>query len=274
MGVWLNEGCHYDYPGRSLEEEVPIMSEIEREERQTYFQNRGREAGFNGVSLLHRLNPLYQFNILTDIVFDAMHLLPLNVVKNHLIKLFASEAINDREFSHKLKQIPWSTDYRSSRLPINFESMGYWKAEEFQKLAYPASEFVLNGLLDGEEYKAWAPVPRMVEFVFNAGRDGWTDDVIQKFQRLSWRYCIFMEEHFGTQAFVINLYNLIHFHEDITRFSAPDNYWCTHFERAVSRYVRQSSNRKHFREKTFARKECQREFLKFCSSGDLSTERH
>ena len=142
MGVWLNEGCHYYYPGRSLEEEVPIMSEIEREERQTYFQNRGREAGFNGVSLLHRLNPLYQFNILTDIVFDAMHLLPLNVVKNHLIKLFASEAINEREFSHKLKQIPWSTDYRSSRLPINFESMGYWKAEEFQKLAYLALSLI------------------------------------------------------------------------------------------------------------------------------------
>ena len=58
----------------------------------------------------------------------------------------------------------------------------------------------------------------MVEFVFNAGRDGWTDDMIQKFQRLSWRYCILMEEHFGTQACVINLHNLIHFHEDISRF--------------------------------------------------------
>ena len=59
----------------------------------------------------------------------------------------------------------------------------------------------------------------MVEFVFNAGRDGWTDDMIQKFQRLSWRYCILMEEHFGTQACMINLHNLIHFHEDISRFS-------------------------------------------------------
>lgn len=279
----MNEERHYYYPGfrehfrfpwqkRSLEEEVPIMSEIEQEERQTYFQNRSREAGFNGLSLLHRLNPLYQFNILTDIVFDAMHLLPLNVVKNHLLKLLASEAINERELALKLKQMPWSTDYRSSRLPVNFEFMGYWKAEEFQKLAYPASEFVFNGLLDGEEYKVWAPVPRMVEFVFNAGRDGWTDDMIQKFQRLSWRYCILVEEHFGTQACVINLHNLVHFHEDISRFSAPDNYWCTQFERAVSRYVQQSSNRKHL-EKTFARKESQREFLKFRPSGNLSAGR-
>ena len=112
-------------------------------------------------------------------------------------------------------------------------------------------------------------VPRMVEFVFNAGRDGWTDDMIQKFQHLSWRYFILMEEHFGTQACVIDLHNLVHFHEDISRFSAPDN-WCTQFERAVSCYVQQSSNRKHL-EKTFARKESQREFLKFQPSGNLNT---
>ena len=124
---------------------------------------------------------------------------------------------------------------------------------------------MLKGLLSVDEYKVWAPVPRLVEFVFNAGRDGWTEDMIQKIEHLSWRYCILMEEHYGTQACVINLHNLIHFHEDISRFSAPDNYWCTHFERAVSRYVQQSSNRKYL-EKTFARKESQREILKFQQS--------
>lgn len=155
--------------------------------------------------------------------------------------------------------------YKSSRLPDDLECIGYWKAEEYQKLAFPASEFVLKGLLSVDEYKVWAPVPRLVEFVFNAGRDGWTEDMVQKVEHLSWRYCILMEEHYGTQACVINLHNLIHFHEDISRFSAPDNYWCTHFERAVPRYVQQSSNRKYL-EKTFGRKESQREFLKFQSA--------
>ena len=103
----------------------------------------------------------------------------------------------------------------------------------------------MSGLLSKDECKVWAAVPSLVEFVFNAGRDGWTNDMIQKFEHLSWRYCILMEEHYGTQACVINLHNLSHFHEDISRFSAPDNYWCTQFERAVSRYVQQSSNRKH-----------------------------
>ena len=173
--------------------------------------------------------------------------------------------MDERELACKLKQMPWTTDYKSSRLPDDLECIGYWKAEEYQKLAFPASEFVLKGLLSVDEYKVWAPVPRLVEFVFNAGRDGWTEDMVQKIEHLSWRYCILMEEHYGTQACVINLHNLIHFHEDISRFSAPDNYWCTHFERAVSRYVQQSSNRKYL-EKTFARKESQREFLKFQQS--------
>jgi len=63
----------------------------------------------------------------------------------------------------------------------------------------------------------WAPIPRMIEFIFNGGRDGWTEDMVEKFQRLSWRYCILMEEHLGTQACVINLHSLTHFSEDIVK---------------------------------------------------------
>ena len=65
--------------------------------------------------------------------------------------------------------------------------------------------------------------------------------MVEKFQRLSWRYCILMKEHFGMQACVINSHSLTHFSEDIVRFFDPDNYWCTQFERAVSRYVQQST---------------------------------
>lgn len=121
--------------------------------------------------------------------------------------------------------MPWTTDYKSSRLPDDLECIGYCKAEEYLKLAFPASEFVLKRLLSVDEYKMWVPVPRLV---FTASRDSWTEDMVQKIEHLSWRYCILMEEHYGTQACVINLHNLIHFHEDIPRFSAADNYWCTH----------------------------------------------
>lgn len=135
-------------------------------------------------------------------------------------------------------------------------------AEEYQKLAYPASEFVLNGLIDEAELKVWAPVPRMMEYVFHSGRSGWTDEMIANFRNLVWRYCINYEEQYGPSACVMNLHNLTHLPDDIVRFSAPDNYWCFGFERAVKRYVQQSSNRKHI-EKSFARREMQREFLKF-----------
>ena len=111
---------------------------------------------------------------------------------------------------------------------------------------------MLSGLLSEDEYKVWAPVPRLVEFVFNAGLDGWTEDMVQKIERLSWRYCILMEEHYGTQAYVINLHNLIHFHDDISRFSAPGNYWCTHFERLVmfSNLATESTWKKHLQGKS------------------------
>lgn len=68
------------------------------------------------------------------------------------------------------------------------------EAEEYQKLAFPASEFLLNGLLPEEELKLWAPVPRMVILVFNSGRNGWTKDMIENFSCLAWRYCILCEE--------------------------------------------------------------------------------
>ena len=46
--------------------------------------NLAKESGFTGLSALHRLNALYVFNILTDMVYDAMHNVPINVIRMHL----------------------------------------------------------------------------------------------------------------------------------------------------------------------------------------------
>jgi len=86
-----------------------------------------------------------------------------------------------------------------------------FEAEEYQKLAFPASEFVFHRLLPEEELKHWAPVPRMVEFVFDSWRNGWTDEMIENFRCLAYRYCITCEEQYGANACVINLHNLTHF---------------------------------------------------------------
>lgn len=108
-------------------------------------------------------------------------------------------------------------------------------AEEYQKLAFPASEFVLEGVLPAEEYEVWAPIPRIVELIFNCGRNGWTTEAIAHFKALSWRHCILTEEKYGHSECVITLHCLTHLHENILRFSSPDNFWCFQFEKAVER---------------------------------------
>lgn len=65
---------------RLLKEELPMMKSPE-EERPTYFERMSKDSGLIGLSALHRLYPLYGFDVLRDSVFDTMHLLPLNVVK-------------------------------------------------------------------------------------------------------------------------------------------------------------------------------------------------
>ena len=54
---------------------------------------------------------------------------------------------------------------------------------------------------------------------------------------------------FGLDACVITEHNLIHVADYICRFSSPDNYWVFDLERAVKRYVNQSTNHRNI-EKT------------------------
>ena len=78
---------------------------------------------------------------------------------------------------------------------------------------------------------------------------------------MSWRLNILVEEVQGLEMCTVSLHNLTHIHEDVITMSAPDNYWCALFERAVKGYIKRSSNCKGI-EATFATAEAQREFLK------------
>ena len=140
--------------------------------------------------------------------------------------------------------------------------MGFWKAEEIQKFAYPASELVFGGILSDEEYDVWLAAVRIVECLFGCGRNGITPEMLSTLRPLIWRHNILTEEVHVGKSCVISLHNLIHLTDDIGRFSSPDNYWCYAFERAVHTYVERSSNKKHM-ELTFAKAESRRELLKF-----------
>lgn len=84
------------------------MIEIEQEERATVRDRRSRESGFLGVSLLHRLHRLYKFDVIKDLVFDVMHLVPLNLVKRRFEYLLSNSLLDTEQLQPALEKIPWT----------------------------------------------------------------------------------------------------------------------------------------------------------------------
>ena len=85
-----------------------MMKALEEEERPTYFQRISKENGLLGLSVLHRLYPLYGFDVLRDTVFDAMHQLPLNVVKNNFERWISQGYLDKNDLDTNLAKMPWT----------------------------------------------------------------------------------------------------------------------------------------------------------------------
>ena len=246
---------------RVLVDEVPRMSQIEEEDRPTVRSSLARQSGYTGLSILHRLHKLYGFNIILDTVFDMMHNIPLNVVSKHLNCYLNEETFDKSAFDERLKRMPWTSELKDGRIPKSCSKTGHWRAEEYRKFAFPASECILGGLIDDEQFKIWVLAARMAEMVYYYGRNGWQEHDLYLFENLAKRHMILVEEQLGLDQCVVTAHNLEHAAEDILRFSSPDNYWCEVYERAVSNYIATSSNKKNI-ELTFAKAEARRELLK------------
>ena len=251
----------YPWPRRNINEDLQGLQAIEDEERKTVAQEMAKEAGFTGLSILHRWHALYGFDYHKHCVFDVMHTVVLGVVKKHLTFLLENNLIDRKTLQDRLSHVPWSAEFLSSRYPAQLFRMGFWKAEEFQKFAYPISEVLLGGLLTNEHFEAWECLARIVEFLYCQGRNRWTVDSAAVFQQIVLRYNISLEESQGLRACHLVNHNLTH----ILNFGTPDNYWCYNFERAVQRYVTISNNHKNI-EVTFARTELRGDILKVRSS--------
>ena len=146
---------------------------------------------------------------------------------------------------------------RDGKLPQDMiRRMGFWKAEEYQKFTFPASEYKPGGTLWDEYYHSWIPIVRVKEMIFSCGRSGWTLESLKLLKRLVWRHNILTEDVESLSICVISLHSLIHLTD-----SSPVNYWCFLFERAVHHYVEKLSNKKHI-EKMFSNAESKRELLK------------
>lgn len=84
------------------------MNRVEAEERVSVRANLAKESGFTGLSILHRLYDLYRFDVLRDMVFDAMHNIPLNVASNHLHYYLNEGILSPTEIEERLKLVPWT----------------------------------------------------------------------------------------------------------------------------------------------------------------------
>ena len=239
-----------------------LMQQIHTETRKSVRKRLSSEKGYTGLSSLHQLYGLYQFNVIKDLVYDVHHNLPLNVIKNQLDRLDELEMLDLFKVNEKLKSIPWTAELKNGHLPTDFvKRRGYWKAEDFQKFCFPASEVIFQDLLPECEFEIWSTVARMTEMMYVCGRDGWSTNMIEYFHNLTLKFNTLVEEQQGLEMCVVTNHNLEHFKEDLHRFSASDNTWCYVFERAVKKYKHHSNNCKGF-EITFAAAEARRELLK------------
>ena len=265
---------HYRHPWepREISTSLTELYDIENETRISVRKRMSSDIGFTGISILHKyLNPLYGFDVCKHLVYDVFHTICLNVVKNQAERLIDLEMIDKGYLDKEIKKFPWPKELKNGRIPKpigKLKGMGQWKAEGLQKFSFPMSDCILIGqLTDPKELEIQQLVSRLTEIHFYTGRSGWTDSLIDQHRKLSWRLNILVEEVQGLQMCTISLHNLTHIHEDVITMSAPDNYWCAVFERAVKGYVKRSSNCKGI-EATFATAEGQREYLKSLEETD------
>ena len=254
-----HQAARFPWPKRLVEQN--ILQQVGEEERISVASTRSQEVGFTGLSILFRLNRLYGFDVQRDCVIDVMHTVSLGIIKNHLAFILNDENTDKTALQERLKKFPWNSYFRASRYPSNFNRTGFWKAEDFHKFAFPASELVLGGIISSEDYEVWETLPRIVEYLYQQGRNGWSLDSAMIFNDMCFRYNILLEDRYGLSSCHAVNHLVTHVHEDVLYFGSPDNYWCYDFERAVARYTAISNNHKNI-ELTFARAELRWEILK------------
>ena len=81
--------------------------------------------------------------MLHDTPIDLMHNLPMNPIKKNLRRFFENGNANKNVIEERLENFPWPVEMRASRFPSGITSrLGYWKAKDYQKFCYPASEVI------------------------------------------------------------------------------------------------------------------------------------
>ena len=86
------------------------------------------------------------------------------------------------------------------------------KAEGLQKFSFPMADCILPNYLTSnpQELEIQSMVSRLTEINFCAGRDGWTDKLVDQHRKLSWHLNIMAEEVQGLDICVQFLCTISH----------------------------------------------------------------
>lgn len=98
----------HPWSAKTLQLSLLKMKDVELEDRPTIRTNKAKRSGFTGLSILHKLNALYGFDVIKDLVFDAMHNIPLNVASHHLHYYFNEGILSRQDVDKNLKKVPWT----------------------------------------------------------------------------------------------------------------------------------------------------------------------
>lgn len=191
-------------------------------------QSKAKGIGLKGTPIFHQLYHLYKFDFTKDFVIDAQNGLPLGVIKHDFHMMFSEL---DPQFNQKLKTLserlrafPFTAEMKSSRIPRNANHIGFWKAEEWQKFAFPISEVLVHDLVEEEGFAIWQCAARIVEYVYGQGRNGWTKEDAEIIHQFCLCHNVLLEERYGLQACKVIVHNLIHIKHCVQRFGSLDNY--------------------------------------------------
>ena len=73
---------------------------------------------------LHKyLYPLYGFDILNHLVYDVYHTIPLNVIKNQIVRALDLEMLDKAGLDKQIENFPWTGEFKDGRLPDNLENI-------------------------------------------------------------------------------------------------------------------------------------------------------
>lgn len=105
-----NYRLHFRHPWakQTINSSLNAIKKVDDEDRVTVRRKLASQTGFTGLSILHRLFYLYQFDILYDLVYDTMHTLILRVVYRHLHYYSEEGFFKNPVLDERLSTMPWT----------------------------------------------------------------------------------------------------------------------------------------------------------------------